>query len=455
MVVLFFFFSFVFAGLFLDYETPGHLTTEVILSQCAHRALEGVIEECASGGVEGLSPNLRKKLAVMLSICEFQDAEVDYPDSCKLLQLDTEYHQCVQDLRKISQFWTTYLGNYRKIKTICHEEAMPFFKEHVLNLFNNITRDYAAFYEASYERSRDVEKYQEEAHSYFEAMFEEFELMIASASREREKLETDAAIFRERMLNMFDEILQDAETTANITHAKLNSLSEKALYLLEVAQAQYDRVAEIFAKVSVRWVDLQTALSNDMDDIVSTVRSLKDLTSDVEAKELDLHDLLDSNLQLSTEFHHRIRGIELDFEQYFESQGTRLLLMIDEAINTLNSHFEYSISQIEDRHFALKQNIEELDSLMVSLKLQLESHFSDLQGQITSMIVEIKSSSFFGPLTILRWPWPIMISLSVISLTTSSILSKRLILRNLIEFCESVLIGVLLALACRFLWKVL
>lgn len=455
MLVLFFFFNFAIAGIFMEYETPEQLTTEVILSQCAHRALEDVIEECASGGVEGLSPNLRKRLAVMLSICEFQDAGVDYPDSCKLLQLDTDFHQCVQDLRKTSQFWTTYLGNYRKIKSICHEEAMPFFKEHVLNLFNNITRDYAAFYEASYERTRDVEEYQKEVYSYFETMFEEFKLMIAKVSRERQEWENDAAVFKEGMLNLFDEIQEHAETTANGTYAELNSMSEKASSLLEVAQAQHDQEAEMFAEVSMRWADLQKAVFNDMYEIVSTVRSLKDLINDVESRELGLHGLLDSNLQLSTELNHRIRGTEFDMEQYFELQGARMLLMIDEAMNTLNSHFEDSISQIEDRHLALKQNIEEIDGLMVSLKLQLEGHFSDLHGQIQSMIVEFKSSSIFGPLTLLRWPWPIMVSLTMISLTTYSILSKEQPFKKLFEFCESVVIGVLLALAFRFLWKVL
>lgn len=123
-------------------------------SPCTFNALSEYIGQCSKTSFDLVDSHLRLQLAVRLSVCEFEEAGVDYPSQCKYLDSSADFLDCVKQFRGSSQLWTTYSGNYRKLRSLCYEESFPQAKYHMIQLFANITKVYYSFYDsmkASYE----------------------------------------------------------------------------------------------------------------------------------------------------------------------------------------------------------------------------------------------------------------------------------------------------------------
>ena len=58
------------------------------------------------------------------------------------------YENCIHALESSPQWWTTYSGNYQNLPQLCFENALPFEKEQILELFLNITDLYSDFQSA-------------------------------------------------------------------------------------------------------------------------------------------------------------------------------------------------------------------------------------------------------------------------------------------------------------------
>ncbi|OBA19040.1 Tht1-domain-containing protein, partial [Metschnikowia bicuspidata var. bicuspidata NRRL YB-4993] len=106
---------------------------------CSQNALYEFINECQLRGADSVSPKLRIQLAVKLSICEFKEANVEYPKSCQNVECDEDFEICVQEFLESPQLWTTYSGHYRRLRSVCYEEAVPFIRHNILDLFFNVT----------------------------------------------------------------------------------------------------------------------------------------------------------------------------------------------------------------------------------------------------------------------------------------------------------------------------
>ena len=111
-------------------------------NDCAKKALEPIINQCAEG-IETITPIQQKLIAIQLSICEFENAEISYPSECKSQKLDT----CILLLEKSPQYWTTFSGYYREIRNICHQVSLPFAKDQILQVYENITEFYRTLME--------------------------------------------------------------------------------------------------------------------------------------------------------------------------------------------------------------------------------------------------------------------------------------------------------------------
>ncbi|ODV81784.1 Tht1-like nuclear fusion protein, partial [Suhomyces tanzawaensis NRRL Y-17324] len=123
--------------LFIQLTIAIKLLDSSVASVCVQKSLQPILPACLSQGIESLDPNLRKILAIKLALCEFQNAGILYPSACN--HLDEELELCIENLEKSPQYWTTFSGYYREIQTICYEESLPYQKDHVISLFNNIT----------------------------------------------------------------------------------------------------------------------------------------------------------------------------------------------------------------------------------------------------------------------------------------------------------------------------
>ncbi|EGW30309.1 uncharacterized protein SPAPADRAFT_143688, partial [Spathaspora passalidarum NRRL Y-27907] len=106
-------------------------------SDCAQQALKELIPQCINQGIESITNAQQKSIALQLSICQFEDSGVIYPSQCRGDNLDIE--QCILSLERRARYWTTYSGYYQDIKNICHQISLPFEKDQILSIYENIT----------------------------------------------------------------------------------------------------------------------------------------------------------------------------------------------------------------------------------------------------------------------------------------------------------------------------
>lgn len=138
---------------------------------CTYDALRDFVDLCREYGADNMNADLRLALAVKLSLCEFIEAGVEYPATCnnfheKLEEIQStheQYQECIADFRAVPQLWTTYSGNYRKLRLLCFEEQAPFMKDSILDLFLNVTRLYSRFYASAQDAAASMERSQDEA----------------------------------------------------------------------------------------------------------------------------------------------------------------------------------------------------------------------------------------------------------------------------------------------------
>lgn len=137
-------------------------------NSCTFVALRDFVASCKESGGDYMDASLRLVLAVKLSICEFTEAGVDYPKECRqtassINDTDIDFLDCVASLRQVPQFWTTYSGNYRKLRSVCYEELAPYMKESIIELYWNITRLYSQFFESASSSASKMDDVQEQS----------------------------------------------------------------------------------------------------------------------------------------------------------------------------------------------------------------------------------------------------------------------------------------------------
>ena len=74
-------------------------------------SISNILPQCSAQGIESLDPYERKVLAVKLSICEFQEARMMYPEYCNDLTNGVEL--CIAELQHTPQYWTCLLYTSR------------------------------------------------------------------------------------------------------------------------------------------------------------------------------------------------------------------------------------------------------------------------------------------------------------------------------------------------------
>lgn len=217
-------------------------------TQCAYLAIHDLVDLCRNNGAENIDGDLRLRLAVDLSICEFLEANISYPEECRELEASSgkeSYLACVSLLRSIEQFWTTYSGNYRKLRLLCYEELAPFLKDSILNLYLNITKLYANFFESADVSARMMNTVQDESLGDLRCLrdlvseifreMNEFEANLKkqhSSSLQDNASAYEASIvhlnsFNSLMSNSFQEIIDETEGVRN---AIVNSASDFEIY---------------------------------------------------------------------------------------------------------------------------------------------------------------------------------------------------------------------------------
>lgn len=381
-------------------------------SSCSHNALLEYMELCSEIGFDLVDPQLRLRLAVKLSICEFEEASVEFPNKCKHLDTASEYISCVKEFRRIPQLWTSYSGNYRKLRTLCYEELLPHAKNHIVELFANITKIYSSFYETMARSQEKMAAGNDVLASKLQALQEMMDETLiryhehfSSFSEDSEKhsgimkanYEMVESLLRSQASHVFQ---QTDELRTELNNVKLkaedlgtsfdvisNGFQQRESQLVATQESEYRVLAE-----NVH------ALANFIGDTSHFVRILAGQLGQVAHQNLEQHSQILENHQRLQETFFLVDTIKLMFGG-FRSQMGQGMAQMESQMDDMGNSFRTTNSLVEG-HFA------HLSNLTANLSQNLDSLYEQF-GAVSSLLI-------FGVLHIIaRWGADVLTTVAV------------------------------------------
>lgn len=418
-------------------------------SPCTYDALAEYIDQCSEKSFDLVDSLLRLQLAVKLSICEFEEASVEYPDECKHLSTKEDFSECVQKFRASSQLWTTYSGNYRKLRSLCYEESLPYTKYHIIELFANITNAYAEFYNSMKGSFHAASAQQDEMKAKIHQLLE-----LVNDAIEKKKVQ-------------FDEFHQDTSTQMeNLKTRCRDFLGEFAV----LAKLMVDETLGIRSILHIVR-DNMAALGADFLDVVAahSAGSSQLLNAQRFESAAILHDLQSlSQFIRETNYHanlleatlHHLRNeallqaqIVLEEAEMLETTSRRIFNLLE-----LVSGFHESALELTTE---LRLDLGDIGSLAGSTKELLHSHFQEIShitANLTHGLQSISNLLSTFPMGILSWvqtiaarALAIFAAIAIFTILTTTI-ANSIRLLPVSKFITGLIPGLFFGLILRLAW---
>ncbi|RCK58102.1 Nuclear fusion protein KAR5 [Candida viswanathii] len=325
-------------------------------NDCSKKAIQEIIPQCTEG-IETLTPIQQKKIAVELSICAFENVKIQYPGECKLGDID----ECIQLLEKSSQLWTTFIGYYREVKNLCHQISLPFEKDQILSVYENITDLYKQLIDDLNESNEQSARTQDVLKAKFDKLINIVDEIIADREKDKTDMNESFSMFQgnfERSLSNAVVILQNSYDGANTNIREMEShLNYFAQQLSLVHLLMRDRMREL---------ELQQneIHQNNAEIIQQTENTLNKL----ELINESINEIDESN-------RHLAKGVknQLEFSEF--------------SISLLNSHIQRSIDDIAlQRQYIGVQGPMILEQIAAAFVGQLNHSAKDIVGSLANEV---------------------------------------------------------------------
>lgn len=389
-------------------------------NDCAKKALEPIINQCAEG-IETISPIQQKLIAIQLSICEFENAEISYPSECKSQKLDT----CILLLEKSPQYWTTFSGYYREIRSICHQVSLPFAKDQILQVYENITEFYRTLMDEMTNSNKYTEDMQNELKAKFDKLINVIDLILADREKNREDLKCSFNVFKnnfEKSLNNALVVMKHSYEDANSNIKELEShlnyfindmlqvyilINEKAAEIMSEQDKMIDHNADILEQIEKIRNKVVEMHEDTMEVQISNNQWAQDMRTNLEYAHFTVSKL-NSHLQLSIndyiEQNEDIRNrapiileeaIEM-FLIYMNNSGQIALDSFETALDLSLSLLQRKLNQTEESIDNLNTKVSELIQFGELLKEYVSIAFN-IPGNVKNLFSDrIKQIKAFG-----------------------------------------------------------
>lgn len=370
-------------------ELSSHKTT------CAYNALKDFSELCRENGAENMNAELRLLLAVKLSLCEFIEAGLEFPATCDTILGGTinsvssyrQCQECIAAFRAVPQLWTTYSGNYRKLRLLCFEEQAPFMKDSILDLFLNITKLYSRFYDSAQDATLSMEFSQEETtrrlrelQSLIESIFHQIRVLGRDLVDEHKETILMQKSNQESVLDQFQimnavmtNILYNSSRDANNLRERIGLARNSFVSFNDAiteSNLQTSNSLEMIDKQHQKLVESAKASSHITELMFNSLNSLEFSSSGILSKIDQIHD--------------KIEVINTDLTAKYAAAG----LNINTSLELFHEAVTFEVQKMgEATIFALDPVL----SRIATIGLQLESKLLNASSMVNSISVELKN----------------------------------------------------------------
>ncbi|AMD20897.1 HDR155Wp [Eremothecium sinecaudum] len=339
----------------------------ILESRCVQGALSQFLPKCLKYGIETITTEERTQAAVKLSVCELHASNVkNIPLECTQ---GSDIPICLKRLQNSPQWWTTYSGYYQRLPSICFENALPYEKEQILELFLNITDLYSNFNE---KLQYSLQKYRDE----FEASAEESINMMKSQVMESAKdMINELADNLAGVEQKVDVISKSVEAHTDELRNMLNDISEELN-----DQAIADQVSELKESTVKGWIDLhnqfniyrevQQGYLEDVDLVFesffgSTSRKIEEVRDAVVDNQLE-------TIAMINDFNGLVRN-------------SIMPMIVEELTPGIEKASEVIISKLAAIDNVVDEKVENLDSQLNDVFSSIEIHLNDTKERVDTM----------------------------------------------------------------------
>lgn len=378
-------------------------------NDCAKKALEPIINQCAEG-IETITPIQQKLTAIQLSICEFENAEISYPSECRSQNLDT----CILLLEKSPQYWTTFSGYYREIRNICHQISLPFAKDQILQVYENITEFYRTLMDEMTNSNKYTENMQNELKAKFDKLINVIDLILADREKNREDLKSSFNIFKnnfEKSLNnalvVMKHSYEDANSNINEMESHLNYfindmlqvyvlINEKTMEVMsqqDEIRGNYDgilnQIEEIKKNLDIAYEEaLEAHISNNQwaHDMRSSLEYTQFTVSKLNSYlQLSINNLVEQNEDIRNQRSILFEEIFGLFLNHLNESGQIAVHYIETALGSSLNKLQQKMNQTEESIDKLHSNVSTLFHFIESAKSYASSIF-DVPNYVTTSV---------------------------------------------------------------------
>ena len=373
-------------------------------SKCVKDALKDIIPECMRLGVDSIEPGLQKKAAIQLSICEFENSKVTYPSSCYKMISDNDFDNCIFDIERAPQYWTTFSGYYREITKICYEESLPFEKEQIITLYSNITKLYSKMFQDlndSYKNSTHIQK---TLKNEFKVLQRMMKLILDQNEKTTEEVKEKYEEFSEQYSSM---LLTSLEISKNFSLSSENIVEDMAKSI-KYLDFELSRISFALEDLDFenKLTDMKNSALDDvkilsdesislLDNILTNLESLDILSQDAQNITKGISQTLKETEDLSknmnnvlietdTQLHEHNDVIRFEFEETISYLSQFSDQAIDNAIRDTSDEITKHVATfIDSINVRLEETTTKLEEVIYNI-----DDLSDKVGNASSYLIE-------------------------------------------------------------------
>ncbi|KAG7195707.1 karyogamy protein [Scheffersomyces spartinae] len=346
-----------------QWSDEGELFSQLQQSDCVKKALEILYPNCIDG-VDGVSPGIKRNVAIELSKCEWIASGVAYPSTCLL---SDNYETCVLDIHSSDQLWTTYSGNFRRTASYCYEFLVPMEKDQILQLYENITKIYTTFHGSIKNRNDEI-------HTMNDHISHQLQDLLDIVNQ---------------ILDQWGDIFETSESYLVQLEEVLNTSIEVGLDSLSKAQDNARSEMDLMIELIVS--SINSAVNSTVVDVIESLQQLESQSKDTcltiqkDSREMmyefsiELDGILTETKQLALEFQLQQELVN-DFFQH----------QLADILRVMRSEYELSLLSLSDTLDSRTQEM--LESLETKLEDEMVSYMTSIHqymGLLNDTIVEI------------------------------------------------------------------
>lgn len=351
---------------------------------CVQTAISSFILECKEKGADFVHSEVRILLAVKLSICEFEETGVEYPELCRNPP-DDSYTMCIQAFRENSQLWTTYSGNYRKLRSICFEESFPFMKNHVIDLFHNITRIYSDLFREGEKAKNKTRSFHTEAERKMILLLQLLTLGVEQNEKQNANLKETFNAFETSMTTGYTHIKSEIDHIVGGMYEDISQFKHQMHSMNHIIMEMASRYSVVDSQIAEHEVQLLNNFEKVSERITHDLARINDITGESANKALVLGESLSDSVSAEDRLRNNLFNVSNQIDAWVTNLDLAVNLLYVELAQRFTSKadsfattFELQLQQIINGTNDFKHQIQIHLNNVTDTLIEVESHISKL-----------------------------------------------------------------------------